>query len=59
MQPVAINTHVGYFTILFSGAVTRNAEVHEYIPYHSLLVLEVSLFQKGCLPQQADRFGNH
>lgn len=59
MQPVAINIHVGQFTILFSGAVTRNAEVYEYIPSHSLLVLEVSLFQKGCLPQQAGRSGNH
>lgn len=27
--------------------------------YHSLPVLEVSLFQKGCLPQQADRSGSH
>lgn len=34
-------------------------EVHEYVPYHTLPVLEVSLFQKGCLPQQADRSGNH
>lgn len=27
--------------------------------YHNPLVLEVSLFQRDCLPQQAGRFGSH
>lgn len=27
--------------------------------YHNPLVLEVSLFQRDCLPRQAGRFGNH